>query len=81
MNPTSVENENFENVSDFELYQNYPNPFNPTTKIKFFIKKKSFVVLKIFDILGNEMKTLVSDELNGGFHTIEFNSKGLSSGI
>ncbi len=69
----------------FVLYQNYPNPFNPTTKISFAIPKgvKNLVTLKIFDVLGNEIITLVNEEKEAGRYEIEFNADkyGLSSGI
>ena len=62
---------------DFRLYQNYPNPFNPTTKIKFTIpsnvkSQRSNVTLKIFDILGNEVATLVNEEKRSGTYEVEF---------
>lgn len=66
---------------DFELKQNYPNPFNPTTTIKYQISQPSFVALKVYDILGNEVATLVNEEKFVGSYEVEFNSAGLSSGI
>jgi len=72
----------FTNVPDkFELFQNYPNPFNPTTKIKFRLSKNVFVSLKVFDVLGREIKTLVNDKLNVGEHIAGFDASGFSSGI
>ncbi|NNL21821.1 MAG: T9SS type A sorting domain-containing protein [Ignavibacteriaceae bacterium] len=80
------------NISDifqpekFDLYQNYPNPFNPTTKISFTIPvtlngvEGSFITLKIYDILGNEVTTLVEEELFAGEYEIEFNASELTSG-
>jgi len=69
----------------FNLRQNYPNPFNPSTKIIYEIGNKQHAVLKIFDILGNEITTLVNEELQAGIYEIEFQSnldnKTLSSGI
>jgi len=65
----------------FELYQNYPNPFNPNTNLKFALPVKSFVRIKIYDILGNEITTLVNEEKSAGFHEIEFMANQLSSGI
>ncbi|MCA2004338.1 MAG: T9SS type A sorting domain-containing protein [Ignavibacterium sp.] len=73
------------NVKDFQLFQNYPNPFNPVTTIGYNLKEQSKVELKIFDILGNEVITLVDDILQAGYHQAEFNTnnleEGLSSGI
>ena len=63
------------------LYQNYPNPFNPTTSIKYTLGIKEFVSLKIYDILGNEVATLVNEEKPAGEYEIEFNGNKLSSGI
>jgi len=65
----------------FNLYQNYPNPFNPSTNISFDLPLSSYVTLKIFDILGKEVTTLVSSDLNAGSHTFMFESKGLTSGV
>jgi photosystem II stability/assembly factor-like uncharacterized protein len=64
----------------FYLSQNYPNPFNPVTKIKFGLAKNSIVSLKIFDILGREIKTLVNTQMNAGEYIVDFNGSELSSG-
>lgn len=64
----------------FGLAQNYPNPFNPTTKIRFGLEKAGYAELKVYDLLGREMKTLVSSEFASGFHEVEFNAANLSSG-
>jgi len=63
------------------LYQNYPNPFNPSTKIKYQISVLSYVTLKVYDLLGNEIATLVSEEEPIGSYEVEFNGTNLSSGI
>ncbi|MBT8378766.1 MAG: T9SS type A sorting domain-containing protein [Ignavibacteria bacterium] len=78
-----------ENIpEEFSLSQNYPNPFNPTTKIKFTIPSVTLsgiegspTTLKINDVLGNEIITLVNEELSAGEYEIEFDAKGLTSGI
>ncbi len=67
--------------TNFELYQNYPNPFNPNTTIKFDLPKKQFVTLKIYDILGKEITTLVNETLNAGTYQKEWNPSSLSSGV
>jgi hypothetical protein len=64
----------------FLLNQNYPNPFNPTTIISFTLPAKSFVTLKVFDSLGREVSTLVSNELSPGTYSKQWNAQGLSSG-
>ncbi|MBM4171387.1 MAG: T9SS type A sorting domain-containing protein [Ignavibacteria bacterium] len=69
---TSVE-ENSELPSKYELHQNYPNPFNPTTRITFSLSENSFVSLKIYDMLGREIKSLVSNEVVSGNHSVEWN--------
>jgi|WetSurMetagenome_2_1015567.scaffolds.fasta_scaffold02724_4 hypothetical protein len=67
--------------TDFRLYQNYPNPFNPTTNIKYVIAKNSYVILKVYDILGKEVATLVNENLKAGIYEAEFKAANLSSGI
>jgi hypothetical protein len=67
--------------ADYSLSQNYPNPFNPSTKIEFRIPKAGLVSLKIYDLLGREVKTLVSEEMKAGNYTISFDASSLSSGI
>ncbi len=67
--------------TDFVLSQNYPNPFNPSTTIKFTLPKSEFVELKVYNILGKEVATLVSNKLNQGNHTYTFDGKNLASGI
>jgi hypothetical protein len=77
---TSVEEENFV-PTDFVLYQNFPNPFNPSTNIKFDLPKESNVAVKIYNILGEEVATLVNRVMQAGRHTVEFNASRLSSGM
>ena len=67
--------------TNFMLYQNYPNPFNPTTKIQFSLPSRSFVSLKIFDILGKEVSTIVSKELSAGIHLRQWNAKDSPNGV
>jgi photosystem II stability/assembly factor-like uncharacterized protein len=69
-------------VSDeFKLYQNYPNPFNPSTIIKFQIKDLRFVSLKIFDMLGKEIATLVNEKKTPGVYEVNFDGSNLNSGV
>jgi hypothetical protein len=66
---------------DYTLNQNYPNPFNPTTNIEYSIPEESFVELKVFDVLGNEVATLVSEEQSAGVYRADFSGNGLASGL
>lgn len=68
-------------ASEYKLMQNYPNPFNPETKIKFQIKESGFVSLKIYDILGKEISSLVNEDLKSGEYEINWNAEKYSSGI
>jgi len=63
------------------LKQNYPNPFNPSTIISWQLPKSNFVSLKVYDVLGNEVASLINEEKPAGHFEVEFNSKDLSSGI
>ncbi|MDZ4712841.1 MAG: T9SS type A sorting domain-containing protein [bacterium] len=76
-----VSNISNEIPSDYQLYQNYPNPFNPKTIINYQIPMFSNVILKIYDILGNEVVTLVNEKQNAGIYEAEFDGSGLASGI
>jgi len=66
---------------DYSLNQNYPNPFNPSTKIEYSIPEASFVQLKVYDILGNEVATLVNEEQSAGSYRADFSGVNLSSGM
>jgi len=70
-------------LEKFSLSQNYPNPFNPSTKINYEIKSSGFVSLKVFDLLGKEVATLVNEKQNAGSYVVDFNSTefNLPSGI
>jgi hypothetical protein len=78
--PVSVESEIIKPLG-FSLEQNYPNPFNPVTTIRYQIPELSFVTLKVYDVLGNEIITLVNEEIAVGSYEVEFNAKGLTSGV
>lgn len=68
-------------LDDFVLNQNYPNPFNPATTINFSIPEASFVSLKVFNSLGQEIETLVAKELNAGNYKYDWDATNLTSGI
>jgi hypothetical protein len=74
-----------ENVQEFPpqyvLQQNYPNPFNPTTSIKFDVPSSKVVTLKVFDILGREVATLLNEEKSAGTHTVTWDASSVSSGV
>jgi hypothetical protein len=65
----------------FKLFQNYPNPFNPTTKIEFQLANSGFVSLKVYNVLGNEIKTLLNKEMSAGNYEVTFDGSEFSSGI
>ena len=67
--------------NDFSLSQNYPNPFNPATRISYELPVSGLVTLKVFDILGRELSTLVNEEKAAGKYQVDFSSSSLSSGI
>ena len=82
-NPTAIEpvNQNAGIPLMYTLSQNYPNPFNPVTDIKFSIKNAGHVSLKIYDLLGRELYTLVDKEMSAGVYTARFNASEFASGI
>jgi hypothetical protein len=83
---TGVDEQDDRLPNNFHLEQNYPNPFNPSTTIKYSIPTSEFVTLKVFDVLGNEVATLVNEEKPAGSYEVEFNShsgsvRNLTSGV
>ena len=68
-------------LSEFTLFQNYPNPFNPSTTINFAIPEGSKVNLKVYDVLGRIVATLVDEHLSAGQYSYQFNASNLASGI
>lgn len=78
---TGLENNESEIVDHYSLSENFPNPFNPTTSIKYQIPKAGNVTLKIYDILGSEIATLVDDFKETGRYEVNFNASSLASGV
>lgn len=76
-----VDKENTEEPTRFQLKQNYPNPFNPATEITYKLPVARHVVLKVYDMLGRPIKTLVNTDQEAGNYTIRFNAGSLSSGM
>jgi hypothetical protein len=72
---------NSDEIITYELFSNYPNPFNPSTTIKYSIPQSSIVVIKIFDVIGNEIETLVSEEKSVGTYEVNWNAINIPSGI
>jgi hypothetical protein len=80
-NLVSVNLEMDQSLNEFQLFQNYPNPFNPSTKIQYTIGSRQMVTLKVYDLLGNEVATLVDDQRTAGLNEITWNAEDLPSGI
>lgn len=79
-NTSGTANNNYVPVN-YELWQNFPNPFNPVTKINFSIPKNEFVSLKVYDITGRTVSTIINEYKPAGIYTAEFNAEKLSSGL
>ena len=67
--------------TEYGMDQNYPNPFNPSTEIRYQLPENGRVKLEIYDVIGNLITTLIDQEMNAGYHSINWNASGLSSGI
>jgi len=72
---------NSKTIHSYHLSQNYPNPFNPSTLIRYQLSVSALVVLKVFDICGREIRTLVNERQNAGSHSVQFNASDLPSGV
>jgi Secretion system C-terminal sorting domain len=78
--PDAVDNQDSP-VKNFKLMQNYPNPFNPTTRISYVVALRSSVTLKVYNITGKEVATLVNEVKNPGSYSVHFDGENLSSGV
>ena len=78
---TAIENNRSELPDNTVLHQNYPNPFNPSTSISYELSESGFVSLKVYDLLGREVATLVDGKVNAGNHQVMLEASGLSSGV
>ena len=76
---TNVKDHNI--TADFSLSQNYPNPFNPVTTIRFSLPKKDNVEIKVYDIEGREITTLLNNTMSTGAHEVKFDGSHLASGV
>ena len=76
-----AENGEVFNPTEYKLYQNYPNPFNPVTSIRYNLPQKGFVNIKVYNILGQLVKTLVNKDMNKGLYQADFNAASLASGV
>jgi plastocyanin len=81
INPTSVNTNNADQPDRFIVKQNYPNPFNPATTIRYAIPHNGLVVVKVFNLLGKELTTLVNGDESAGSHEIQYDATNLPSGI
>jgi hypothetical protein len=79
--PAGIINLGTTSPDKYQLFQNYPNPFNPSTIIRFQIKDSRFVTLKVYNILGKEIATLVNEKQKAGVYEIKFDGTGLSNGV
>jgi hypothetical protein len=80
-NGTTGVDDDLNSLFEYKLNQNYPNPFNPTTTISYIIPKSGLVTIKVFNILGKEVSTLLNEFKASGSYSINFNAAGLSSGV
>jgi len=78
---TTISEDNNINAGSFYLAQNYPNPFNPSTSIEYRVVSREYITLKVYDVLGREIATLVNEEKPAGKYKVEFDGSGLVSGV
>jgi hypothetical protein len=78
---TTNVDDDINSVNEFKLEQNYPNPFNPSTSIHYTIGSSQFVRLKVYNVLGDEIVTLVDENKSAGSYQVDFNASSLTSGV
>jgi len=78
---SGIDEVNSETIHSYHLYQNHPNPFNPSTRISYQLPVNAFVTLKVYDVLGKEIETVVDEHQNAGNHSVMFNASNLPSGV
>jgi hypothetical protein len=78
---TTIEQISNDLPKEFRLGQNYPNPFNPSTTIEFALPRSAFVTLKVYNLLGEEVATLISENRLAGFHKLNWDARSLASGV
>jgi hypothetical protein len=81
LNSTEIESDYSSSPDNFKLEQNYPNPFNPATTLRFTIPDFGFITLKVYDLLGNEVATLVNEQKPAGSYEVEFSASGGAEGL
>jgi hypothetical protein len=79
--PVTSVSEELNYINSYSLSNNYPNPFNPMTSIQYVIGSRQFVSLKVYDVLGTEIETLVNEEKTAGSYAINWNAENLPSGV
>ena len=79
--PVNKEKSSLQQSEDYKLYQNFPNPFNPVTKISYKIQKEGTVSLKVYNLVGQVVGTLVNEKQNAGTYEVEFDASDLTSGV
>jgi hypothetical protein len=78
--PNAVDDES-KVPGEYSLHQNYPNPFNPSTKIAFKVRETGFTSLKVYDVTGKEVTTLVNEKKEAGEYVAEFDARSMASGV
>lgn len=81
IDPINKERTSLQQSEDYKLYQNFPNPFNPVTKISYKISREGTVTLKVYNLVGQVVGTLVNEKQNPGTYEVDFDASELTSGV